>query len=207
VRAPHRDRRGPLLAALCALLLIPVLAGALPAADYRIAENGTAYNGTVELEQTEVYVFAEPGVLGEQVPVEVSGIRLVAPHGTEVAYEDYGRAGISFPKGNYTLSYAGDIKDSQLLQVYDRAYRANVTLPAGYGVTNPVLGGYSPGANVTALPDGSTVVSWKSTREGRVRFYDPARESLLWFFATTWAVVAVVLLFPFLAERLSRRRE
>ncbi len=110
---------------------------------------------------------------------------------------------ISFPKGNYTLSYAGDIKDSQLQQVYDRAYRANATVPAGYGVTNPVLGGYSPGANVTALPDGGTRLSWQSTREVRVRFYDPARESLLWFFATTWAVVAVVLLFPFLAERLS----
>lgn len=172
-----------------------------------MAENGTAYNATVELEQAEVYVFAEPGVLGEQVPAQVSGIRLVAANGSEVAYEDLGGSVIAFPKGNYTVSFAGVIRDSQLQQVYDRAYRANVTVPAGFGVTNPVLGGYSPGANVTALADNSTVVSWKSTREVRVRFYDPARESLLWFFATTWAVVAIVLLFPFLAERLTRRRE
>jgi hypothetical protein len=59
---------------------------------------------------------------------------------------------------------------------------------------------------VTALPDNSTLVSWKATREVRVRFYDPARESLLWFFATTWAVIAVMLLFPFVMDRLSRRR-
>ena len=154
-----------------------------------------------------IYVFAEPGVLGEQIPAQVSGIRLVAPNGTEVAYDDLGGSVIAFPKGNYTLSFAGEIKDSQLQQVYDRVYRANVTVPAGYNVTNPVLGGYAPGANVTALPDGSTLVSWQSTREVRVRFYDSTRESLLWFFATTWAVVAVVLLFPFLAERLSRRRD
>ena len=82
-----------------------------------------------------------------------------------------------------------------------------MTVPAGFGVTNPVLGGYSPGANVTALADNSTQVSWKSTREVRVRFYDPARESLLWFFATTWVVVAIVLLFPFLMQRLVRRGE
>ncbi|MEN6517148.1 MAG: DUF5803 family protein [Methanospirillum sp.] len=204
MRAPHRDRRGPLLAALCALLLIPVLAAALPAADYRIEENGTAYTATVELEQAEVYAFAEPGVLGEQVPARVSGIRLAAPNGTGVTYEDLGGSVISFPRGNYTISFAGEIKDSQLQQVYDRAYRANVTVPAVYNVTNPILGGYSQGANVTTLPGGATELTWQSTREVRVRFYDSGRESLLWFFATTWVVVAIVLLFPFLLNRLAR---
>lgn len=146
-------------------------------------------------------------MLGEQVPAQVSGIRLVAPNGTEVAYEDLGGSVIAFPKGNYSVSFSGEITDSQLQQVYDHAYRANVTVPSGFSVTNPILGGYSPGANITALPGGGTRLSWQSTREVRVRFYDPARESLLWFFATTWAVVAIVLLFPFLAERLSRHHD
>lgn len=159
----------------------------------------------MELERAEAYVFAEPGVLGEQVPAKVSGIRLVAPNGTEVAYEDLGGSVISFPEGNYTLSFSGEIKGYELLQVYTSPYRANVTVPAGYGVENLLLGGYSPGANVTAMPDGTTGLSWQSTREVRVRFYDPARESLLWFFATTWVVVAIVLLFPFLMQRLVRR--
>ena len=144
-------------------------------------------------------------MLGEQVPAKVSGIRLVAPNGTEAAYEDLGGSVISFPKGNYTLSFDGAIKNSELLQVYDRAYRANVTVPVGYNVTNPVLGGYSQGANVTVLPGEGTQLTWQSTREVRVRFYDPSRESLLWFFATTWAVVAIVLLFPFVLNRLARR--
>ncbi len=142
-------------------------------------------------------------MLGEQIPAVVSGIRLVAPNGTEVPYEDLGGSVISFPRGNYTLSFDGEIKDSQLQQGYDRAYRANVTVPAGYSVTNPILGGYSQGANVTALPDGGTKLSWQSTREVRVRFYDPARESLLWFFATIWVVIAIVLLTPFLLNRLA----
>lgn len=205
MRAPHRDRRGPLLAALCALLLIPVLAAALPSADYRIAENGTAYTAAVELERSEVYVFSEPGLIGETVPVEVSGVRLVATNGTDAAFEDLGSGVIAFPMGNYTLFYNGTVRDTYLQQVFDRAYRANVTVPAGFGVTNPLLGGYSPGANVTVRPDNSTLLSWQSTREVRVRFYDPAREDLLWFFATTWAVVAIVLLFPFVMDRLSRR--
>lgn len=158
----------------------------------------------IELEDTEAYVFAEPGVLGEQVPARVTGVRLEASNGTEVTYEDLGGSMIAFPEGNYTLSFSGEILASQLLQVYDRAYRANVTVPAGYNVTNPLLGGYSPGGRVTALPDGATQVSWESTREVRVRFYDPARESLLYFFATSWAVVAIILLFPFLMMRLDR---
>ena len=146
-------------------------------------------------------------MLGEQVPATVSGVRLEAPNGTEVAYEDLAGGMITFPEGNYTLSYAGEIKDANLQQVFDRPYRANVTVPAGYNVTNPLLGGYSRGANVTAQPDGTTRLSWESTREVQVRFYDPTRESFLWFFATTWVVVAIVLLFPFLtaAARPPRR--
>lgn len=159
----------------------------------------------IELEQSDTYAFTEPGVLGEQVPAQVSGIRLVASNGTEVKFEDLGGSVIAFPKGNYTLSFDGEIKSSELQQVYDRAYRANVTVPSGYNVTNPIIGGYSAGANVTTLPDGSTELAWKSTREVRVRFYDPARESFLWFFATIWAVVAIVLTFPFLLNRLARR--
>ncbi len=119
-------------------------------------------------------------------------------------YEDLGASMIAFPEGNYTLTFSGELQNAELLQVYDRAYRANVTVPAGYNVTNPLLGGYSPGGTVTSLPDGGTRVSWASTREVRVRFYEPARESLLWFFATSWAVVAVILLFPFLMTRLMR---
>jgi hypothetical protein len=205
VRAPDRDRRGPLLAALCALLLIPALAAALPAAEYRIAENGTAYSATVELVGAEVYTVNAPGMLGEQVPLEVSGLRLVAENGTEVAYEDYGRAGIVFPKGNYTLEFSGAIPEMSLQLLLDEPYRVTVTVPPGFGVTNPLLGGYAPGANLTALPDGGTLLAWESTRQVGVRFYDPAREELLWFFGTVWAVIAVVLLFPFVADRASRR--
>ncbi len=126
----------------------------------------------IELEQVDLYAFAEPGVLGEQVPATVSGVRLEAPNGTEVKYEELAGGMITFPEGNYTLSYAGEVKGANLQQVFDRPYRANVTVPAGYNVTNPLLGGYSRGANVTAQPDGTTRLSWESTREVQVRFYD-----------------------------------
>ena len=58
------------------------------------------YTATVELENAEAYVFAEPGVLGEQVPARVTMVRLEAQNGTEVAYEDLGGSMIAFPEGN-----------------------------------------------------------------------------------------------------------
>lgn len=145
-------------------------------------------------------------MLGEPVPLAVTDVRLVAENGTGTTYEDLGGGVIAFPRGNYSVSYTAGIRDTSLQQTFERPYSVNVTVPAGFNVTNPILGGYSPGANVTALADGSTVLSWPSTREVRVRFYDAGREELLWFFATTWAVVAIVLLFPFVADRLFRPR-
>ncbi len=143
-------------------------------------------------------------MLGEQVPVEVSGVRLLAPNGTEVAYEEGGRSMIAFPRGNYSVRFWGTLRNYHLQQVYDRYYRVNVTVPSGYDVRNPLLGGWSPGAKVSSGPNETTILAWERTRELSVRFYDPARESLLWFFATAWAAVAVVLLFPFLLTRLMR---
>ncbi|NLX49678.1 MAG: hypothetical protein GXY82_07415 [Methanospirillum sp.] len=187
--------------------MIPALAGALPGAEFEIAANGTAYSARIEIEETDAYIFSEPGILGEPVPSRVSGIRLEAPNGTVVPIREQGSGVITFPEGNYTLSFEGELGTPHLQHFFDAAHRANVTVPAGLNVTNPFLGGYSPGADLTVKPDGTTRLSWDSTGEVRVRFYDAAREAMLWFFASTWAVVAIVLLFPFLFDRLNRHRE
>jgi hypothetical protein len=161
----------------------------------------------VEVEQARSYLFSEPGMLGEQVPVTVSNVSLTAANGSVVEYEDLGGSQITFPKGNYTLRYTAPLRNYQLQQIFDRYYAVNVTVPAGYDVRNPLLGGYSQGGKVSVGANGTIEVRWDRTRECRIRFYDPARESLLWFFGTSWAVVAIVLLFPFLMMRFSRRRE
>ena len=204
MRAPHRDRRGYLLAGLCALLLIPWVAVALPTATYEIAENGTAYQVEIELVGADTYLFSEPGMLGERVPVEVTGVRLVSADGTEGAYTDTGHSTIGFARGNYTLSYSAPLRNFHLEQVFDRYYAVNVTVPAGYDVRNPLLGGWSSGATVNEGANGTTLLTWEKTHDLAVRFYDPGRESLLWFFGTAWAVVAIVLLFPFLVMRFAR---
>lgn len=181
------------------------MAAGIPAASYEIAENGSVYSAEVQLEDAGSYLFSEPGMLGEQVPVEVSGVRLYSPNGSAAVYEEIGRSTIEFPRGNYTLVFSGPLRNSHLQQVYDRYYRVNVTVPSGFDVRNPLLGGWSPGAEITTGGNMTTVLAWERTRELSVRFYDPTRESLLWFFATAWAAVAIVLLFPFVLSRLARR--
>jgi len=205
VRCSLRDRRGYLLAALCTLLLIPWVAVALPTASFEIAENGSSCQVEIELVGAASYYFSEPGILGEQVPVEVSDVRLVLENGTEEVFEQPARSMIGFPRGNYTLSYRAPVRNYHLQQIFDQYYEVNVTVPSGYDVRNPLLGGWSPGATVTREANGSTRLSWRRTHDLFVRFYDPGRESLLWFFGTSWAVVAIVLLFPFLVGRFARQ--
>ncbi len=146
-------------------------------------------------------------MLGEKVPVDVTGVRLVSSNGTEAAYRETGHSMIGFARGNYTLSYFAPLRNFHLEQAFDRQYAVNVTVPAGYDVRNPLLGGWSPGATVTEGPNGTIHLSWERTHDLSVRLYDPGRESLLWFFGTSWAVVAVVLLFPFLVMRFARQRD
>lgn len=146
-------------------------------------------------------------MLGEKVPIEASGVRLVSANGTEAEVRETGYSSIEFPRGNYTLSYSAPLRNYRLEQVFDRYYAVNVTVPSGYDVRNPLLGGWSPGATVTEGTNNTTLLTWERTHDLTVRFYDPGREALLWFFGTSWAVVAVVLLFPFLMMRFARNEQ
>jgi hypothetical protein len=65
-------------------------------------------------------------------------------------------------------------------------------------VQNPLLAGFSPGANVTRYPDNTTIVRWDKTLSVDLRFYDQGREELLYFFLQFLGIIAVVLLLPFL---------
>ena len=202
MRAPHRDRRGSALAALClALILIAAPATAQEAA-VRVLPDGTAYEASITVTGSE-HTFWTPGMLGERVPLQVEGLEVLGPAGP-VEYQDAGRGVITFPEGNYTITYRAPVRDNRLVAAFDTPYAVTVDLPGGFDVRNPLIGMVSPGAVISTGPNGTTEVAWDGIRVVEVRFYTPDREILLTTFGTIWVAVALVLILPLV---ISRRKE
>ncbi|NYT06439.1 MAG: hypothetical protein GKC04_08785, partial [Methanomicrobiales archaeon] len=143
------------------------------------------------------------GILGERIPIPVSGV-LVTNETGAIAFEEQGRTGITFPRGDYTITFAGTVRDSYLQAMYDRPYNVTVTIPPPYDVRNPLLGMISPGGTVTD-GDGALTIRWEQVRGFECRFYDPFREQLLVIFGTFWLALCAVFLVPFLLVRRRNR--
>jgi hypothetical protein len=165
-------------------------------ADYRIFANGTAYQASIEINDTSRYEFTDIGFMGESVPLVVGGVNLTA-NGMPVEFNrstPWGRPqAIAFPKGNYTVSYIATLKDNHLQGVFDKPYHVNVTIPQEFNVQNPLLAGLSTGANVTRFSDNTTLVQWNKSYGFDLRFYDETREQLLYFFLQFMGILVVVL--------------
>jgi hypothetical protein len=208
MRTSDRDQRRSPLAALCAAVVI-LLALASPAgalsADYRIFPNGTAYQASIEINDTSRYEFAETGFMGENVPLTVRDVHLTA----DGAPAEFNRStpwgqpqAITFPKGNYTVSYIAPLRDNHLQGVFEKPYHVNVTVPQEFDVRNPFLAGLSSGANVTRFSDNTTLVQWNRSYSFDLRFYDETREQLLYFFLQFMGILVVVLVvIPYVLSR------
>jgi len=179
-------------------------AGALNAT-YAVLPNGTSYEASVDLAGMSEYMFADTGILGENIPVTVTNVTLVDSNGTPVDFNWTKRWSapsiITFPKGNYTVSYVAPLNDNHLEGNYKLPYSVNVTLPGEFDVRNPLLAGLSIGANVTRYPDNTTQVTWNKTTSFDLRFYDQNRENLLYMFAEFMVIIAAVLLMPYILMR------
>lgn len=172
------------------------------AAVFTIAENGSSYTAVIDLNQTDTYPFMETGVLGEQIPAQVTNVSLSNASG-DVPFQ-HDQTKITFPEGNYTISYQGTVRDDHLLMALPDLTSADVHLPAGLDVRNPLIGQVSPGGKTSIDDQGLVSIHWDRTTYVEVRYYDPTRESVLYLFANIWVVVAIVLLTPYL---LTRRRQ
>jgi hypothetical protein len=85
------------------------------------------------------------------------------------------------------------LHDNNLQGTFDRLYQVNVTIPEEFDVRNPLLAGISQGGVATHNNDNTTIVQWNKTAGFNVRFYDPGREELLWFFLQFMGILVVVL--------------
>lgn len=163
-------------------------------------ENGTAYRATVETSGDQ-YAFWGFGTLGERVPLQVDDISVTGEDGA-VDFQQADAGTITFPEGNYTVSYQGPIRDNHLQAFFSQPYAVTVTLPPGLDVRNPLLGMISPGGAVQVTENETVEVVWDRTTLAELRFYDPGREILLNTFGTIWVVMGIVMLFPYLLTRM-----
>lgn len=144
------------------------------------------------------------GLLGERIPANVQNVTLVSRENSGSPC-NFSREGsiLRFEKGNYTLRYAGEVRDNHFIAIFDRPYDVQVILPPGLDVRNRLIGSISQGGEVSE-EDGHLSIRWNNTRVAECRFYEPFREVLLMSFFTFLGVIAVVLLVPFLLT--GRRR-
>ncbi|MDK2989334.1 DUF5803 family protein [Methanoculleus sp.] len=202
MRASHRDRRGPALAALCLALILICVPAAAEEAAIRVLPGGTAYEASVQVTGSE-HAFWTPGLMGERIPLQVEDLKVLGPTGP-VEYQETGGGGIAFPEGNYTITYRAPVRDNRLVVAFDTPYTVTVALPEGVDVRNPFIGMVSPGGAVSSGPNGTAEVTWDRIAVAEVRFYTPDREILLTTFGTIWLAIALVLILPLL---ISRKRE
>ena len=178
--------------------------GALDAT-YQVLPNATSYAARIGITEASDYMFADTDMLGENVPVAVTNVTLIAENGTAAEFNWTNSwnapSSITFPKGNYTVAYIAPLSNNQIQESYLSPYNVTVILPGAYDVRNPFLAGLSQGANVTRLPDNSTQVSWNQTPSFEVRFYDQSREDLLYLFGEFMVILAAILLLPFFLTR------
>ena len=178
------------------ILLITVTPAAALSADYWIFPNGTAYQASIEINDTSRYQFADIGFMGENIPLAVGEVRLMV-NGSPVGFNrstPWGQPqAITFPKGNYTVSFTAPLKDNHLQGVFEKPYHVNVTIPQEFDVRNPLLAGLSTGANVTRFSDNTTLVQWNRSYGFDLRFYDETREELLYFFLQFMGILVIVL--------------
>ncbi|WP_292366096.1 MULTISPECIES: DUF5803 family protein [unclassified Methanoculleus] len=202
MRASNRDRRGPVLAALCLALILICAPAAAQEAVIRVLPDGTAYEASVEVMGSE-HAFWTPGMMGERVPLQVEELEVLGPSGP-IEYRETGRGVIAFPEGNYTITYRALVRDNRLVAAFNTPYAVTVTLPEGFDVRNPLIGMVSPGAVISTGPNGTTEIAWDRMTVVEARFYTPDREILLTTFGTIWLAVALVLILPLI---ISRRKE
>lgn len=162
------------------------------------------YRGVVTLVDASAYSFWEPGLLGERVPLAVTNVSVSGACGENCTYTRTNRNTIAFEKGNVTVTYEAQVTENNFQILFTEPSNLTVVLPPGQHVENPLLGQVSDGGSVST-ENNTTVISFDRVRYVGVRFYDDARERLLYIFGSVWLTVAVVLLFPFLL--MGRRRE
>lgn len=192
MRTTTRNRRNYRSTALCAVsLLLAVLLLAAPAAantaDFTVAENGSVLFAEAKF-SGDSYLLVMPGLLGEDVAADnIRDITLTAEDGTVVEPKN-SKGTLTFPEGNYTLTYSYPISGGFVYAKFPTPYDVTVTLPEPYATGHLILGTVSSGG-VIEKADGKTVVTFNQTKAASLTFYEENREPILYAFLAGWLIV------------------
>ena len=192
MRSPNRDRPNHRSTALCAVsLLLAVLLLAVPAAantaDFTVSENGSVLYAEAKFSGSS-YLLVMPRLLGEDVALEdVRNLTLTDENGTVVEPKNT-KGTLTFPEGNYTLTYSLPITSGFVYAKFPTAYNVTVTLPEPYTTGHLILGTVSGGGVISADAE-QTVVTFTQTKAVSLTFYEENREMILYAFLAGWLVV------------------
>lgn len=196
MRSTNRNRPDYRSTALCAVsLALAVLLLAAPAAantaDFTVAENGSVLYAEAQFFGSS-YLLVSPGILGEDVEAEgVADLLLTAEDGTVVEPKN-SKGTLTFPEGNYTLTYSLPISGGFIYVKFSDEYDVTVTLPAPYTTGHLILGTVSSGGVITKEED-KTVVTYNQTKAVSLTFYEDNREPILYAFLAGWLVVLALV--------------
>ncbi|HJJ48508.1 MAG TPA: DUF5803 family protein [Methanocorpusculum sp.] len=177
------------------LLAAPVSADAAGAnsAEFVVSENGKLLNVTAHLVQQSTFTLVKPGFFQDEA-LTPKNFSLTDANGTAVEYK-VSKSTVSFPKGDYTLSYTQEISDSTVYAKFPVAYSAKVYLPAKFRTGHPVLGTVSAGGVISGSDKEGfgTMVTYANTKTVDVKFYEQGRDMWLYGFLGVWGVVLLIV--------------
>jgi len=153
----------------------------------------------VIVNNTDRYELIEPGMVGERIPLQAANLTI--RNETDILTRNPDRGVLTFPKGNYTISYESVVKSNTMQLLFTEPANVTVFLPHPFMVTNPLLTSLQPSGAKLEKGNDSTNISWNQVRSVELRFYDEGQEHLLFLFAQFWLIIAVVLLLPFFFSR------
>lgn len=175
----------------------PAFAAEAPAdtnsAVFVVSENGKLLNVTAHLVQQSTFTLVKPGIFQDD-PLVPKSFSLTDANGNETEYK-VSKSKVTFPKGNYTLTYTQDISDKTVYAKFPAGYSVKVYLPAKYHTGHPVLGTVSSGGVISQSDrEGfGTMVTYANTKTVEVKFYEQGRDLWLYGFIGIWAVVLLVV--------------
>lgn len=206
-RPDHRSTALGLITVLSILLLLAVPAAAGNTAVYEVAQNGSSYTADVSFTNLDKYYLVTQGFFfglgGDEAISGVSNLTLMNADSGEAVTPESSKGTLTFPKGNYTLTYTAPVKDGEIYLKYPAAFDVNITMHDPYTTGHMVLGPVDEKGVITKTGS-DTTVTYKGIEKISLRIYDKNREYILYGFTGVWILVVLII---FLRYRSLKKRQ
>ena len=203
----YRSTAFGLITVLLAVLLLAAPAAAGNTAVYEAAENASSYSADISFTNLDKFYLVSPGFFfglgGDEALAGISDLTLTDVSTGEVITPEEVKGTLTFPKGDYTLSYTAPINDGEIYLKYPEKFDVTVIIHDPYTTGHMVLGPVGEKGIVTKT-DLQTTVTYTGIEKTSLRIYDKNREFILYGFFGVWAVIVLIL---FLRHRSIKKKQ